>query len=175
LKIVILIAALVATVSGSDWKVYRAGEIDEIIGRMIWHESRSNAESVNGDEHSVGLMQVTRIARVEFNAWTGKDYNYWTMFKPESNVECGSYILTNILLRYRTLGNIVQAVAAYNVGIKNVFDGYYPEDYCRATIPWYWAKWCVENKIIERWRDKGCGAWIVKMAGKDGKAPRLGL
>jgi len=158
---------------GSDFAIHDS-EIPALIKRIIQIESRGDDKALNTTEYSVGRMQITRVGREEVNQWAGTNFTYWDMFDGEKNQWCGSYLLTNVLIKYRCRGNVIQAVGAYNVGIVSVYKGIYPDDYLAAAVGPLWGIYKARFITVSRWRDKS-GAWIVELRDIYGRPPKLGI
>lgn len=131
-----------------------------IIDRIIQTESHGQPARVNNAEWAVGLMQIRKPARDEYNQWTGSNYGYWDMFHPVKNVDVGSFLLTNVFYRYRYTGDLVWTIGAYNAGHTALKRGHFPDSYLTAIIPEAWATWKRNHKQIGEYRDHA-GAKII--------------
>ena len=99
-------------------KVTQAFTKDEI-ERLIFKESsgNANAEVNNEKEHSLGLMQVGKLALDDVNKMYGTNYKFDDLRNADINREVGTNYLNILLKKY---GNKELALAAYNYGMKNV-------------------------------------------------------
>ena len=99
-------------------KVTQAFTKDEI-ERLIFKESsgNANAEVNNEKEHSLGLMQVGKLALDDVNKMYGTNYKFNDLRNADINREVGTNYLNILLKKY---GNKELALAAYNYGMKNV-------------------------------------------------------
>jgi len=99
-------------------KVTQSFTKDEI-ERLIFKESSGNADAeVNNEkEHSLGLMQVGKLALDDVNKMYGTNYKFNDLRNADINREVGTNYLNILLNKY---GNKELALAAYNYGMKNV-------------------------------------------------------
>jgi soluble lytic murein transglycosylase-like protein len=99
-------------------KVTQSFTKDEI-ERLIFKESsgNANAEVNNEKEHSLGLMQVGKLALDDVNKMYGTNYKFDDLRNADINREVGTNYLNILLKKY---GNKELALAAYNYGMKNV-------------------------------------------------------
>ena len=99
-------------------KVTQSFTKDEI-ERLIFKESsgNANAEVNNEKEHSLGLMQVGKLALDDVNKMYGTNYKFNDLRNADINREVGTNYLNILLNKY---GNKELALAAYNYGMKNV-------------------------------------------------------
>ena len=92
-----------------------------IVKAVIWRESKFNPNAI-GKKGEIGLMQIMPTTARE---WAGAQklgmFAFTDLFNPEKNVECGTWYLKKLLLRYQNTDNpIPYALADYNAGRGNV-------------------------------------------------------
>lgn len=89
----------------------RYGVPAEIIGAIIWQESRGNPMA-SGADQEVGLMQITPVAARDL-------YNNRMWFRPIPERDAHNNIMQGaafLALQYRRAGSWKQAIRAYNAG-----------------------------------------------------------
>lgn len=92
-----------------------------VIKAVVWRESRFEADKVGLDGER-GLMQITDAAAREW-AHSEKVVNFVPsdLFKPQVNIEAGTWLLARALHRYENRDNPLPfALAEYNAGRSRV-------------------------------------------------------
>jgi soluble lytic murein transglycosylase-like protein len=107
----------------------------EFIDIVILVESEGNHRAVSwaGFEKGAGKMQISDIARREYNNRNGTSYTQHDLFNPEINVMIGCWLLNDYA---QQLGDLTyeQLYVAYNVGIGNYIK-YYNSHYSKGLMP----------------------------------------
>jgi len=91
-----------------------------LLATLIYVESKYNEKAVS-PKGAIGLMQIMP----ETGAWIAenlhwRDYEQRLLFKPEVNIEFGSWYLAKLIEEFD--GRLIPALASYNAGRTNVND-----------------------------------------------------
>lgn len=124
------IYALRESLNGGAWSRYDAAikkaaadnQIDpRLIKAVVWRESRFGAHK-NGAHGERGLMQITEIAAKDYAIAKGiKNFNPNDLYKPEVNLEVGSWYLKRALDHYKDRESPLPfALSEYNAGRSRV-------------------------------------------------------
>lgn len=88
-----------------------------LIAAVIYAESKFSDRTSSAGAR--GLMQITRQAAKDIERHSGgTTFHFGDLADPEINIRYGTFLLRELLDRYR--GNVVAALAAYNAGPGNV-------------------------------------------------------
>jgi soluble lytic murein transglycosylase len=107
-----------------------------LVFAVIKQESGGNLDAT-GPTGDYGLMQITKPALDEFNFKTGNIYRLSDMFKPECNIQVGTWYLQWCK---RVLGKVGwdKVAQAYNAGVGRVINGSTTgAEYARKVTQYY--------------------------------------
>ncbi|WCJ59859.1 lytic transglycosylase domain-containing protein [Fontisphaera persica] len=92
-----------------------------LIKAVIWRESRFDPKA-RGRRGEVGLMQIMEPTARDWAKAENRTLVFHTeLFDPQKNIECGTWYLRRLLLRYPQTDNpLPYALADYNAGRANV-------------------------------------------------------
>ena len=99
----------------------RYGVNPALVKGVVWRESRFNPK-VRGRVGEIGLMQIRSLTAQEWAQAVDRHRSFeGDLFKPETNLEVGTWYLGKLLKRYaRTSDPVSYALADYNAGRNNV-------------------------------------------------------
>ena len=92
-----------------------------LIKAVVWRESWFDPRAT-GTSGEVGLMQIMKDTA---NDWAAAEkrpsFSHSQLYDPVMNIECGTWYLRRMLIRYRHTDNpVIYALAAYNAGPTRV-------------------------------------------------------
>lgn len=102
------------------------------VDKIIQIESSGNAKAISRDGFdSIGLMQISKCVRVEYNQYNKTSYTRSDLFNPDVNIAIGKWYLNKripqMLRYYKKPVTVTNIIWAYNAGIGNVVKGRLPE------------------------------------------------
>lgn len=92
---------------------------DKVLNAIIQTESEGNPNAISflGYDYGIGLMQVSKIALLDYNLWNGTSYTQEDLFNPDINVMIGSWIFMHNT-HYGVPEELSALLTAYNCGAK---------------------------------------------------------
>lgn len=139
----------------------------QIYDMVVLAESGGVDHAWHPGERASGRMQVTPICLMEFNRWhpAWARYRHSDMQYPGPCCTVGEWTIGVRYYVYAYPGDIVTSVAAFNVGMRSIYLGWYPDDYLTYIMPGRWQVFKSRWSVLETWTNE-TGARLVRLGVK---------